>query len=205
VRRWARRPLSVNESPWPYHQRDVCSAWVTRPCICCKEGTAMPRHRDTALRMGFNHPLGPLNWVDLTGWDTACPYCAYCTVPLGEKFRPCPLIIKIVAAPPARAENGHGVYRYRRRKSRPGSRSSKAVTYERLSVIVDAVRTTPVGSLSGAVCLAFFRAAQHGAFDTERTVLKRTGLNGATIDDVDFWLCHPDRRTIGQHSAAQHG
>jgi len=77
-----------------------------------QEGTASAEDIDTALRMGFNHPMGPLELGDLTGWDTRLSVLRYLHSTLGEKFRPCPLIIKMVAAGRYGRKSGHGVYQY---------------------------------------------------------------------------------------------
>jgi 3-hydroxybutyryl-CoA dehydrogenase len=77
-----------------------------------QEGTASAEDIDTALRMGFNHPMGPLELGDLTGWDTRLSVLRYLHSALGDKFRPCPLIVKMVAAGRLGRKTGHGVYRY---------------------------------------------------------------------------------------------
>ncbi|MNQ88947.1 putative 3-hydroxybutyryl-CoA dehydrogenase [compost metagenome] len=86
-----------------------------------QEGTATAEDIDTALRLGFNHPMGPLELGDLTGWDTRLSVLRYLHQTLGEKFRPCPLIIKMVAAGRLGRKSGHGVYRYEEGKQVPGS------------------------------------------------------------------------------------
>jgi 3-hydroxybutyryl-CoA dehydrogenase len=77
-----------------------------------QEGVATAEDIDTALRMGFNHPMGPLELGDLTGWDTRLSVLRYLHSTLGEKFRPCPLIIKMVASGRLGRKAGAGVYRY---------------------------------------------------------------------------------------------
>lgn len=71
--------------------------------------------------MGFNHPMGPLELGDLTGWDTRLSVLRYLHETLGDKFRPCPLIIKMVAAGRLGRKTGHGVYRYEDGNRVPGS------------------------------------------------------------------------------------
>ena len=77
-----------------------------------QEGTASAEDIDTALRLGFNHPMGPLELGDLTGWDTRLSVLKYLHATLGEKFRPCPLITKMVASGRLGRKTGHGVYKY---------------------------------------------------------------------------------------------
>ncbi|OGA97646.1 MAG: 3-hydroxybutyryl-CoA dehydrogenase [Burkholderiales bacterium RIFCSPHIGHO2_12_FULL_69_20] len=77
-----------------------------------QEGVATAEDIDTALRMGFNHPMGPLELGDLTGWDTRLSVLRYLHSTLGDKFRPCPLIVKMVASGRLGRKAGAGVYRY---------------------------------------------------------------------------------------------
>lgn len=86
-----------------------------------QEGTATAEDIDTALRLGFNHPMGPLELGDLTGWDTRLAVLKYLHQTLGDKFRPCPLIIKMVAAGRYGRKTGHGVYKYENGQRVPGS------------------------------------------------------------------------------------
>ncbi len=85
------------------------------------EGTASAEDIDTAMRLGFNHPMGPLELGDLTGWDTRLAVLRYLHESLGEKFRPCPLIIKMVKAGRLGRKTGKGVYEYVDGQRVPGS------------------------------------------------------------------------------------
>jgi 3-hydroxybutyryl-CoA dehydrogenase len=76
------------------------------------EGTASAEDIDTALRLGLNHPMGPLELGDMTGWDTRLAVLRYLHQTLGDRFRPCPLIIKMVAAGRIGRKAGRGVYAY---------------------------------------------------------------------------------------------
>jgi 3-hydroxybutyryl-CoA dehydrogenase len=76
------------------------------------EGTASAEDIDTALRLGLNHPMGPLELGDMTGWDTRLAVLRYLHQTLGDRFRPCPLIIKMVAAGRVGRKSGRGVYSY---------------------------------------------------------------------------------------------
>ncbi|MDA9367975.1 3-hydroxyacyl-CoA dehydrogenase [Flavobacteriaceae bacterium] len=103
--------ILVNESPGLTTSR--MSAMLGNEAMwMLQEGTACAEDIDTALRMGFNHPMGPLELGDLTGWDTRLAVLKYLHATLGDKFRPCPLIIKMVAAGRLGRKVGHGVYRY---------------------------------------------------------------------------------------------
>ena len=113
--------ILVNETPGLTTSR--MSAMLGNEAMwMLQEGTASAEDIDTALRMGFNHPMGPLELGDLTGWDTRLAVLRYLHSMLGEKFRPCPLIIKMVAAGRYGRKTGHGVYKYDENgKQIPGS------------------------------------------------------------------------------------
>ena len=85
------------------------------------EGTASAEDIDTALRLGLNHPMGPLELGDMTGWDTRLAVLKYLHQTLGERFRPCPLIIKMVASGRIGRKAGRGVYVYEGDQKVPGS------------------------------------------------------------------------------------
>jgi 3-hydroxybutyryl-CoA dehydrogenase len=104
--------IVVNESPGLTTSR-MSALLGNEAMYMLQEGTATAEDIDTALRMGFNHPMGPLELGDLTGWDTRLNVLRYLHQTLGEKFRPCPLIIKMVAAGRLGRKTSHGVYEYR--------------------------------------------------------------------------------------------
>ncbi|TDV72635.1 3-hydroxyacyl-CoA dehydrogenase [Pseudomonas sp. LP_7_YM] len=112
--------ITVNESPGLTTSR-MSAMLGNEAMYMLQEGIATAEDIDTALRMGFNHPMGPLELGDLTGWDTRLSVLRYLHQTLGEKFRPCPLIIKMVAAGRLGRKTGHGVYRYEDNKAVLGS------------------------------------------------------------------------------------
>ncbi len=112
--------ITVNEAPGLTTSRMSAMAG-NEAMYMLSEGTATAEDIDTALRLGFNHPMGPLELGDLTGWDTRLAVLRYLHSTLGEKFRPCPLIVKMVAAGRYGRKVGHGVYRYEDGKKVPGS------------------------------------------------------------------------------------
>ena len=112
--------IVVNESPGLTTSR-MSALLGNEAMYMLQEGTASAEDIDTALRMGFNHPMGPLELGDLTGWDTRLSVLKYLHSTLGEKFRPCPLIIKMVAAGHLGRKAGQGVYKYEDGKRVPGS------------------------------------------------------------------------------------
>jgi 3-hydroxybutyryl-CoA dehydrogenase len=77
-----------------------------------EEGVASPEDIDTAIRLGLNHPMGPLEMGDLVGWDTRLDILEYLAGTLGERFRPTNLQRRLVAAGRHGRKSGQGVYRY---------------------------------------------------------------------------------------------
>lgn len=115
TRAWAGRigktHILVNEAPGFTTSR-ISAMLGNEAMWMLSEGVANAEDIDTSLRMAFNHPMGPLELGDLTGWDTRLSVLKYLHQTLGEKFRPCPLITKMVQAGRYGRKVGHGVYKY---------------------------------------------------------------------------------------------
>jgi 3-hydroxybutyryl-CoA dehydrogenase len=112
--------IVVNEAPGFTTSR--MSAMLGNEAMYMLEsGVASAEDIDTALRMGLGHPMGPLELGDMTGWDTRLAVINYLHQSLGEKFRPCPLITKMVKAGRYGRKVGHGVYKYENGVKVPGS------------------------------------------------------------------------------------
>jgi 3-hydroxybutyryl-CoA dehydrogenase len=77
-----------------------------------QEGVASAAEIDKALKLGLNHPMGPFELVDLVGLDTRLNILNFLHQTLGEKFRPCPLLVKYVKAGRLGRKAGKGVYEY---------------------------------------------------------------------------------------------
>ena len=76
------------------------------------EGVASARDIDKALKLGLNHPMGPFEMVDLVGLDTRLSILEYLHRSMGEKYRPCPLLVQYVKAGRLGRKVGRGVYEY---------------------------------------------------------------------------------------------
>jgi 3-hydroxybutyryl-CoA dehydrogenase len=76
------------------------------------EGVAGAEDIDKAIKLGLNHPMGPLELADLVGLDTRLRNMEYLYKTLGEKYRPCPLLIKYVKAGRLGRKSGKGIYNY---------------------------------------------------------------------------------------------
>ncbi len=103
--------IEVNEAPGFTTSR-ISALLGNEAMYMLAEGVASAEDIDTSLRMAFNHPMGPLELGDLTGWDTRLAVLQYLHQTLGEKFRPCPLIIKLVKAGRHGRKTGRGIYAY---------------------------------------------------------------------------------------------
>jgi 3-hydroxybutyryl-CoA dehydrogenase len=77
-----------------------------------QDGVASARDIDKGLKLGLNHPMGPFELVDLVGLDTRLSILKYLHSTLGEKFRPCPLLEKLVEEGRLGRKVGRGVYDY---------------------------------------------------------------------------------------------
>jgi len=75
-------------------------------------GIASAEDIDKALKLGLNHPMGPFELVDLVGLDVRLSILEYLHSTLGEKYRPNPLIKKLVAEGRLGRKSGRGVYDY---------------------------------------------------------------------------------------------
>lgn len=80
------------------------------------EGVGSVEDIDKAMKLGLNHPMGPLELADLVGLDTRLRNMQYLHETLGEKFRPCPLLVKYVKAGRLGRKSGKGFYDYSDKK-----------------------------------------------------------------------------------------
>lgn len=76
------------------------------------EGVASAEDIDRALKLGLNHPMGPLELADLVGLDSRLRNMEYLHKHLGEKYRPSPLLVKYVKAGRLGRKSGRGFYQY---------------------------------------------------------------------------------------------
>lgn len=76
------------------------------------EGVASAEDIDKAMKLGLNHPMGPLELADLVGLDARLRNVEYLHETLGERFRPSPLLVKYVKAGRLGRKTGRGFYEY---------------------------------------------------------------------------------------------
>ena len=77
-----------------------------------QEGIATAEDIDKAVKLGLNHPMGPFELVDLVGLDTRLHILEHLHKTLGEKYRPCPLLVQYVKAGRLGRKSGRGVFEY---------------------------------------------------------------------------------------------
>jgi 3-hydroxybutyryl-CoA dehydrogenase len=86
---------------------------INEAVFCLMEGVAEKEAIDTVMKLGMNHPMGPLALADLIGLDTCLAIMEVLHSGLGDdKYRPCPLLRKYVAAGKLGRKVGEGFYRY---------------------------------------------------------------------------------------------
>jgi 3-hydroxybutyryl-CoA dehydrogenase len=107
-------PVEVNDAPGFVSNR-VLMPMINEAVFCVQDGVATPEAVDTVMKLGMNHPLGPLALADLIGLDVCLAILEVLQRDLGEdKYRPCPLLRKMVAAGRLGRKSGRGFYDYRR-------------------------------------------------------------------------------------------
>ncbi|MDI3328608.1 MAG: 3-hydroxyacyl-CoA dehydrogenase NAD-binding domain-containing protein [Alicyclobacillaceae bacterium] len=110
-RRLGKETIRVNERPGFATSR--ISALVGNEAFyMLMEGVASAEDIDKAIKLGLNYPMGPFELGDLVGWDTRLHVLEYLHETLGEKFRPCPLLVQYVRAGRLGRKVGRGVYEY---------------------------------------------------------------------------------------------
>lgn len=104
-------PVEVNDAPGFVANR-ILIPMINEAIYTLYEGIATAEDIDNVMKLGMNHPMGPLALADLIGLDTVLAISEILHEGLGDKYRPCPLLRKYVKAGWYGRKSGRGFYKY---------------------------------------------------------------------------------------------
>ncbi len=104
-------PLEANDFPGFVSSRLIFS-YMNEAIYTLYEGVGKAEEIDSIMKMGANHPMGPLELADFVGLDTVLSVMCVLQEAFGDKYRPCPLLIKYVDAGYLGVKTGRGFYQY---------------------------------------------------------------------------------------------
>src|SRR6266404_362663 len=110
--RLEKKPVVVNDAPGFVSNR-VLMPLINEAAYCVMEGVATPEAVDAIMKLGMNHPMGPLELADFIGLDVCVDILDVLYTGFGDsKYRACPLLRKMVAAGWLGRKSGRGFYTY---------------------------------------------------------------------------------------------
>ena len=105
-------PIEVNDGPGFVSNR-VLFAMINEAIFCVQDGTGTVESIDSVMKLGMNHPMGPLELADLIGLDVSLNILNVLYEGFNDsKYRPCPLLKKMVQAGYLGRKSGKGFYDY---------------------------------------------------------------------------------------------
>jgi 3-hydroxybutyryl-CoA dehydrogenase len=112
AKRLDKTPVEVQDFPG-FAVNRVLLPMINEAVYCVMEGVAEPEDVDTAMKLGTNQPMGPLELADLIGLDTCLHVMEVLHEGFGDtKYRPCPLLKRYVAAGRLGRKSGRGFFEY---------------------------------------------------------------------------------------------
>jgi 3-hydroxybutyryl-CoA dehydrogenase len=112
VQSLGKTPVEVQDYPGFVSNR-VLMPMVNEAVYCVMEGVGSPEAVDSIMKLGMNHPIGPLALADLIGLDVCLNILEVLQSGLGDpKYRPCPLLRRMVDAGQLGRKSGQGFYQY---------------------------------------------------------------------------------------------
>ncbi len=113
-RRMGKTPVEVHDAPGFVSNR-VLMPMINEAIFCLYEGVGKAEAIDEVMKLGMNHPMGPLALADLIGLDVCLDILRVLQDGFGDpKYRPCPLLVKMVDAGRLGRKSGRGFYEYDR-------------------------------------------------------------------------------------------